>query len=98
VGLTARQLGQRRAAADQLVVVRHLREALRRYAPSRRDDLEEGIDVLGSLGPSERDQQHRVDAAHRADSSCTMSTRAMTWSTGVCLWTPWPRLKTWPGR
>ena len=98
VGLAARQLVQRRAPADQLVVVRHLFEALRRNAPSRRDDLEERADVLGSLGSSERDQQDRVDAGHREDSSWTMSTRAMTWSTGVSLWTPWPRLKTWPGR
>ena len=65
VGLAARQLVERRAPADQLVVVRHLLEALRRNAPARRDDLEERADVLGSLGSSERDQQHRVDAGHR---------------------------------
>ena len=98
VGLAARQIVQRRASADQLVVVRHLLEPFRRNAPSRRDDLEERANVLGSLGSSERDQQDRVDAGHRDDSSWTMSTRAMTWSTGVSLWTPWPRLKTWPGR
>ena len=77
-GLAARQLVQRRAPADQLVVLRHLLEAVRRNAPARRHDLEERADVLGSLGSSERDQQDRVDARHREDSSWTMSTRAMT--------------------
>src|SRR5215471_1328960 len=89
------QLGERRAAADDLVVVRDLRDARGGDAASRRDDVEKGPDVLGLAWPSEGDQQHRV---YRADSSWTMSTRAFTLSTGVSWWMPWPRLKTWPGR
>src|SRR3954447_25043186 len=34
----------------------------------------------------------------RAEWACTMSTRAMTWSTGVWGRMPCPRLKMWPGR
>ncbi len=40
-----------------------------------------------------------IRSAHgRALSSCTASTTAATCATGVSGRTPWPRLKTWPGR
>src|SRR5262249_17224076 len=95
VRLTHRQLGERRAAADQLVVMDDFRDARLGDAASRRDDVEEGPDVLGLVRPPEGDQQHGV---YRADSSWTMSTRAFTLSTGVSWWMPCPRLKMWPGR
>src|SRR5262245_35135941 len=93
--LTLGQLGERRAAADQLVVMDDFRDARLGDAASRRDDVEEGPDVPGLVRPPEGDQQHGV---YRADSSWTMSTRAFTLSTGVSWWMPCPRLKMWPGR
>ncbi len=83
LGLPERQLVEGRAAADQLVVVRHVLDPLRWNAAAGRHDLEEWPDVLGLLGPAEGDQKHNVDVAHRADSSWTMATSAFTLSTGV---------------
>src|SRR5687767_12488267 len=94
--LTLRELVQRRAAPRHLLVVmRDFFEPFRRNAPTARDDLQEGTDLLGRRRPAEGDQEHRVDgAAHRrADNSWTMSTSAFTCSTGVDGKIPWPRLK-----
>ena len=63
-GLEAGQLAEGRAASDRLVVMRDLFDALRRDPAALRHDLEERPDVFGLLRPAERDQQHRVDAAH----------------------------------
>ena len=57
VGLADRQLIQRRAAPDPLVVVRHLLEPGRRNRAPAGDVEEEGSDVLGPLGAAEGDQQ-----------------------------------------
>jgi hypothetical protein len=55
-GLAEGQLIQRRAATDQLVVVRNLRDTLGGDPASRRDDLQERADILRLLRPAERDQ------------------------------------------
>ena len=102
--LPAREVVQRRAPADQLVVVHDLLEALGRDRAARAHVREKRPHLLGLLGPAEGDQQHAVDRALRHArliarvSSCTMSTSALTWSTGAAGKMPWPRLKTCPGR
>src|SRR5439155_8673801 len=94
------QLVERRAAARHLLVVMRDRfEPWRRGAAAACDDLEKRPDLVRRRRTAEREQQHRVEGAHRrADISCTISTSAFTCSTGVCGSTPWPRLKMWPGR
>src|SRR5262245_1788327 len=65
-------------------------------------DQEHGIDVAHGVTGVEEPRScwpmGRRIGHQRADSSCTMSTSAMTWSTGVSLWMPCPRLKMCPGR
>ena len=50
----------RGAAAEQEVVLADLLQPLARDAPAAGDVLEERHDVLGLLGPAERDQQQGV--------------------------------------
>ena len=57
------QLVQRRAAADQLVVVHHLLEALGRDAPAAHDVVEERADLLRAGRAAEGDQQDGVGGA-----------------------------------
>ena len=55
----------------------------------------------GRVGPPKaisRTASAGITHAPRADSSCTASTSARTWSTGVSGRTPCPRLKMCPGR
>ena len=101
LGLPQGQLVERRAAPDQLVVVRDLLEALggmRRPAAtiSRNGRMSSGVSGPPKAISRTESTIRRLHLA--ADSSCTMSTSALTFSTGVSWWTPWPRLKMWPGR
>src|SRR5439155_14240384 len=96
------------AAADFLVMMLDLAQALVRNAAAGGDVAEEGKDLLGSRGPAESDEEHGVDGSpraarghvrcHRTLSSWTKSTSARTCSTAVSGSTPWPRLKTCPAR
>src|SRR6185503_37968 len=92
--LTKRELAERRPATRHaLVMMDDLLESLARNATAARDDLEKRTDLVWRRRPPERDQQHRIDGAHRrALSSCTLSTSACTCSTGVDRRIPWPRL------
>ena len=95
----ARQLVERRAAADQLVVVRDLLEALGRDAAARACTISRNGRMSSRASPVRRRRSagRRRRRVIATDSSWTMSTSARTWSTGVSGRMPWPRLKMWPG-
>ena len=61
VGLRARQLGDRRDAAEQLVVMRDFFDALRRHASSAQDVGQERTDVVEPLGAAEGDDEDGVE-------------------------------------
>src|ERR1044072_614407 len=80
-------------------MVCHLKHSLARDVATVQDILEEGPCVVHAFGPAEGDdQQGIVSVAHLALISWTMSTSAITLSTGVSGRMPCPRLKMWPGR
>ena len=61
LGLPLCQLVERRPAPDELVVVRHLVDALGGDTAPRSHDLEKWLDILGFLRPAECDQHDRVE-------------------------------------
>ncbi len=62
--LAQRQLGERRAPADQLVVMHHRLDPLRRRRPPAQDVVEKRPHVLHALGAAEGDQQDGVVCGH----------------------------------
>jgi hypothetical protein len=59
------ELGDRRNAAKELVMVRNLLDSFRRNAPAVEDTLEERPHIGRALRPAERDNQNSVKC-HRA--------------------------------
>ena len=83
--LLHRQLGQRRHAAEPLVVMRDLVDPLRTDATSAQDVLEKRPHVVGSLGTAECDKQHGVEGLHRrfivrASSPSSSGARSVLWN------------------
>jgi len=63
LGLCLGQAGQRRHAAEQFVVMRHLFDTLGRHATATQHVREERSDVSWPLWAAESDQQHCVERA-----------------------------------
>src|ERR1043165_5011240 len=85
-------------AAKHLVVMCHLQHAFARHIPPTQHVLEERHHVIYSLRPAKRNQQQRIVIHFHPFNPCTISTSAITFSTGVSGKIPCPRLKICPGR
>ncbi len=93
--LHARDLEQRRAAADRAVVLGDLLEDGRRGRPTGADVGQVAGDLLERRRRAIRHHEHADRELGRHDvRSCTCATSRRTLSSGVCGTIPWPRLKT----
>src|ERR1039457_844416 len=88
-------MGQRRTAADPSVAAGGLIEHARGNRLAAAHEREVLRHVLYAFRRSVGEQQ---DATVHGRNSRTISTTALTFSTGVSGRIPWPRLKMWPGR
>ena len=59
--LRTRQLGERRDAAEMLIVMRHLFDTFGRNPSSTQHICEEGPDVIGTVRAAKGDEQHGVE-------------------------------------
>ena len=78
LGLPPRELGDRRDAAEQLVVVRDFLDALGRHAPAAQHVGEERPDVVGTLRAAERDDQDGVEPSLHSPQRCNYSSAVRT--------------------
>ena len=63
LGLSQGERGDRRHAAEEIVMVRHLVHTLRRHAPSAEDSLEKRTDVVRTVRTAERHDQDGIEHA-----------------------------------
>ena len=93
VGLRARQRRDRRDAAEELVVVRHFLDSLRRDAAAAQDVGQERPHVGGALRPAERNHQHGIEGRARSSALYWLAARpysaeplalVATFSSSVC--------------
>src|ERR1019366_8691516 len=95
LGLHAGPPGQRRTSADGGVTAGELIQHARGNRLAAAHEREGWRHVLYAVRRSVGEQQ---DARVHGRNSRTISTTALTFSTGVSGRMPWPRLKMWPGR
>ena len=79
--LTLGNCGQRRDAAEALVVARYVLDTLRRYAPVAQDIGQKRSDVFEPFGAAERDDEDGIEGTrnrgHRRSRMMGHSTRAL---------------------
>src|SRR5918994_2699537 len=95
IDLTLRYGEQWRGPADRAVVLGDLLDNGTRGRPAVADVRQVAGDLLERRGPA---VGHDEDADHADVRSRTCSTNRRTLSSGVCGVSPWPTLKTCPGR
>src|ERR1041384_1815940 len=80
-------------ATKHLVVTRDLKHTLARHIPPAQDIFKERNHIIHSLGPTEGNKQQRIVIRLHPSNPCTISTSAITFSTGVSGKIPCPKLK-----
>ena len=64
IRLAAGDLGDGRDATEELVVMGHLLYPLLGHTAAAENVVEEGADVVGTLGTAERDDEHGIEDRH----------------------------------